>query len=88
MPDRVCFVTGGASGIGAQCARQFARQGELVVIADINERLGQAVVSEIHKEFGQGRAIFVLCNVMKGGAIRSALEEAINAYGRLDVAIK
>ena len=37
MKDKVCIVTGGASGIGLAIARSFAGGGAKVVVADINE---------------------------------------------------
>jgi NAD(P)-dependent dehydrogenase (short-subunit alcohol dehydrogenase family) len=50
------IVTGGASGIGEASARQLALLGAHVVIADLNEELGQQVASEIG-------GIFVKCDV-------------------------
>jgi len=50
------IVTGGASGIGEACARQLATAGSRVVVADLNEELGQAIASEIG-------GLFVKCDV-------------------------
>ncbi len=50
------IVTGGASGIGEACARELAAAGSRVVVADLNEELGQAVASEIG-------GLFVKCDV-------------------------
>ena len=44
-------VTGGASGIGAACARQLAARGATVVVADLNEDAGRQVAQEIGGEF-------------------------------------
>ncbi|PVH68260.1 NAD(P)-binding protein [Cadophora sp. DSE1049] len=44
---RRVLITGGASGIGAGCARLFVTHGAHVVIADLNEELGKAVVTEL-----------------------------------------
>ncbi len=41
--NKVCVVTGGASGIGAACARAFADEGAKVVVIDINEDGAEAV---------------------------------------------
>jgi NAD(P)-dependent dehydrogenase (short-subunit alcohol dehydrogenase family) len=43
----VAIVTGGASGIGAACARQLAAKGAKVLIADLQEEKGNALASEI-----------------------------------------
>ena len=50
------IVTGGASGIGEASARQLAQLGARVVIADLNEELGQVVAKEIG-------GLFVRCDV-------------------------
>jgi NAD(P)-dependent dehydrogenase (short-subunit alcohol dehydrogenase family) len=44
-------VTGGASGIGAACARQLAAKGAKVVIADLNATTGEALAAEIGGAF-------------------------------------
>ena len=36
LKDKVCVITGGASGIGAACAQLFLREGAKVVVADVN----------------------------------------------------
>jgi NAD(P)-dependent dehydrogenase (short-subunit alcohol dehydrogenase family) len=41
------LITGGASGIGAEMARRFTREGALVVLADINDDLGRTVATEV-----------------------------------------
>ncbi|MCU1390371.1 MAG: dehydrogenase, short-chain alcohol dehydrogenase like [Ilumatobacteraceae bacterium] len=50
------IITGGASGIGEASARQLAALGARVVIADLNEALGQQVASELG-------GLFVRCDV-------------------------
>ena len=45
------LVTGGASGIGAACARALAAQGAQVVIADLNAEKGEALATEIGGAF-------------------------------------
>ena len=45
------FITGGASGIGAEMARRFTREGASVVIADVNDTLGKALAVEVGGEY-------------------------------------
>jgi NAD(P)-dependent dehydrogenase (short-subunit alcohol dehydrogenase family) len=44
VQDKVAIVTGGASGIGAACAATLAREGAMVVVTDLDDPRGQAVV--------------------------------------------
>ena len=45
------FITGGASGIGAEMARRFTREGASVVITDVNDTLGKAIAVEVGGEY-------------------------------------
>ena len=57
MEDEVAIVTGGASGIGAACAATLAREGAKVVVTDLDDTSGQAVVDNIGTAGGE--AIFL-----------------------------
>ncbi len=45
------FITGGASGIGAEMARRFTREGASVVVADVNDTLGKQIAVEVGGEY-------------------------------------
>jgi NAD(P)-dependent dehydrogenase (short-subunit alcohol dehydrogenase family) len=45
------FITGGASGIGAEMARRFTKEGATVVVADVNDTLGKQVAAEVGGEY-------------------------------------
>jgi 3-hydroxybutyrate dehydrogenase len=47
LSGRTALVTGGASGIGAACARELASRGAVVTVADIDDVGAKAVASEI-----------------------------------------
>jgi 3-hydroxybutyrate dehydrogenase len=47
LGGRTALVTGGASGIGAACARELAARGASVTVADVNEVAAKALVEEI-----------------------------------------
>ena len=49
------FITGGASGIGAEMARRFSTEGATVVVADVNDTLGKEVAASVGGYHRAGR---------------------------------
>jgi NAD(P)-dependent dehydrogenase (short-subunit alcohol dehydrogenase family) len=47
LNGRVALVTGGASGIGASCVERLACEGALVVLSDVQDTLGAALVEKL-----------------------------------------
>lgn len=47
LSGKSALITGGASGIGAACARELARQGATVTVADVDEASARALADEI-----------------------------------------
>jgi len=81
---KVAFVTGAASGIDRAAALAFAREGASVVVADVSEQGNQETARMIEEQ--GGRALAVRCDVTRGEDVRAALDKAVEAFGRLDVA--
>lgn len=80
----VAFVTGADSGIGRATATLFAARGYATVLADLNEAGGMETQAMIREAGGDCR--FIACNVADDESVRSAVEQAAAAYGRLDAA--
>ncbi|WP_435356395.1 SDR family NAD(P)-dependent oxidoreductase [Emticicia sp. SJ17W-69] len=83
--NKICLVTGAASGIGKATALSFANEGAKVVVSDINEEAGNLVVDEI-KNKGQ-EAIFVQCNIGKREDIANLINTTIHIFERIDYAV-
>ena len=81
---KVAFVTGAGSGIGRATALAFACAGASVTIADISAA-GLAETEGQMKEMG-AQVLAVGCDVTKSADIKSALDQTIARFGRLDAA--
>ncbi len=76
--NKVTVVTGGASGIGAACSRNFAARGAKVVVADLNEAGAKAVAAE----FG---GLGVGCNVGEEAGINALIKATEDHFGPIDI---
>ncbi|MEU2750991.1 glucose 1-dehydrogenase [Streptomyces collinus] len=80
----VAFVTGAGSGIGRTTAVAFARAGARVALADLSAD-GLRETARLVEGAG-GQALALACDVTSEDDVRSALDDTIQAFGRLDVA--
>ena len=85
LEGKVALITGGSRGQGATEAELFVKEGARVVVADILEPEGNAVVAQI-REAG-GEASFIRLDVTSEDDWQDAVEFTLNTYGRLDILI-
>lgn len=85
LQGRVAIVTGAAQGIGRVVAREMAREGAAVVIADIQEERAQRVREELASE--GARVIAVRVDVREPQSVRAMVEAAVEAFGTVDVLV-
>jgi 3-hydroxybutyrate dehydrogenase len=85
LMDKVCIVTGSASGIGREIALTYVREGGKVVIADLNLDAAEAVAAEIR---GQGgKAMSVAMDVTDEAQVNAAIASVVLAWGGIDVLV-
>jgi len=77
---RSVIVTGAASGIGAETARLFAREGATVFASDIDDEGGARLAAE-----AQGDVRFVHCDVTDTASIKALMDHAAAETGGIDV---
>ena len=82
LDGRTIIVTGGASGIGAALASGFAAEGANSVIADLDLDAAEAVAAKIAASGGAASAFRV--DVTDRDAVREAIAQTVERYGRLD----
>jgi NAD(P)-dependent dehydrogenase (short-subunit alcohol dehydrogenase family) len=83
LKNRVAFVTGAGSGIGAAGAEALAREGALVVVTDRDGKAAAAVASQIIEEGNKAKALKV--DVMDDDELVSAIGKVVRDEGRLDI---
>jgi 3-hydroxyacyl-CoA dehydrogenase/3-hydroxy-2-methylbutyryl-CoA dehydrogenase len=76
------LVAGGASGLGEATARRLYAGGARVVIADLNEDRGRAVVGKLGE-----RASFVTTDVTDADSVQAAVDEASDLAAPLRIAV-
>ncbi len=83
--NQVAIVTGAGQGIGLEICRQLAMQGASVVLNDIEASLAEDAALSIQKENGICIAYPGDCSDV--GFIQNMVDEAVNHFGKLDIAI-
>ncbi|GAA2060254.1 SDR family oxidoreductase [Catenulispora yoronensis] len=85
VSDKSCLVTGAASGIGRATALALAAEGARLVTADIDTAGLEALTAELEAD---GRTVVsVTGDVSDDADVRNMVNSALDAYGRLDVAV-
>jgi NAD(P)-dependent dehydrogenase (short-subunit alcohol dehydrogenase family) len=85
MNSPVVLVTGALTGIGRATAIAFAREGNRVVVSGRREEAGQALAAEL-RALGT-EAEFLRADVRFEAEIRSVVEQTVERFGRIDVAV-
>lgn len=85
VDGKVAFVTGGASGLGEAMVRLLVAEGARVVVADLSDPRGEALVAEIGE--GETRAKYVHLDVADEHAWDRAMEATLAWAGKLNVLV-
>lgn len=85
VKGKVTIITGAASGMGASHARLFAREGARVVVADILEAEGRAVVEDIVANGGE--AVFERLDISSEADWERVMDAATSHFGPLDILV-
>jgi 3-hydroxybutyrate dehydrogenase len=83
--DKVCIITGAASGIGKEIALTFAREGGRIVVADLDREAADATAAEIAATGAS--AMGIAMNVADEEQVNAGVARAVLAWGGVDVLV-
>jgi meso-butanediol dehydrogenase / (S,S)-butanediol dehydrogenase / diacetyl reductase len=79
LEGKVIIVTGGADGIGRECALAYAREGARVAILDHNLEAAKATAAELGV-----RCVAFFADVADGVSVQAAMTSALGEFGGID----
>lgn len=79
LDGKVAIITGGASGIGEGTSKLFVEEGARVVIADIQDEMGEALAAALGED-----SFYQRTDVSREEDVRGAVDAAVRRFGRLD----
>ncbi|KUF32761.1 short-chain dehydrogenase [Lysinibacillus sp. F5] len=85
MGQQVVIITGAGNGIGRETAKLLATQDKALVLVDFDEKSGQDTLHAVKEH--QQQAIFVHADVSKSQDVKKYVEDAKEAFGRIDAFI-
>lgn len=85
VAHKVILITGGAQGIGAATARLLASEGARVVITDVVDDIGKALVKEIMNDGGEAR--YYHLDVSQESEVQNVMKSVYDEWGELHVLV-
>lgn len=92
LEGKVAIITGGASGFGESTVRLFIQHGAKVIIADVQDQLGNTLCKELQQGSSSNNSCkkvifitYVHCDVTKDSEVQNVINVAMSKYGKLDI---
>jgi NAD(P)-dependent dehydrogenase (short-subunit alcohol dehydrogenase family) len=85
MDKQVVLITGGLTGIGRAAAMAFAKRGASVVVAGRRDEAGKLLAEELRSHGSE--AEFINADVRHEDDVRTLVDQTVERFGRLDVAV-
>jgi NAD(P)-dependent dehydrogenase (short-subunit alcohol dehydrogenase family) len=86
LRDKVAFITGGGSGIGAALVEAFAAQGAKVAFVDIAEEESRQLCDKLARTYGAA-PLFIPCDIADVAGLQAAIAQAARALGDIGVLV-
>jgi len=90
LAGRIAVVTGAASGIGEACARKLFSLGSTVVISDVNEERGNAIVHDLKSNLQKGNkadALFMKVDMSNGHETNEFSGKVLDKFGSVHILV-
>ncbi len=82
---KTVFITGGASGIGKECAKEFGHRGANVAIADWNKDNNLQTEKELKAQGIKAKAYLLDVKIYED--VKSTIQQVVEDFGSLDIAL-
>ena len=86
LAGRAALITGGGEGIGRGMARRMAAEGAAVVVADIQEALGEQTARALRDDFG-AESFAIATDVRDRDQVLAALDATVSRFGAIDILV-
>jgi NAD(P)-dependent dehydrogenase (short-subunit alcohol dehydrogenase family)/rhamnose utilization protein RhaD (predicted bifunctional aldolase and dehydrogenase) len=87
LENKIVIVTGGAQGFGEGIVQGMINEQANVVIADLNEKKGLTLTTQLNKSNQKNEALFVKTDVTETDSVVNLIAETVKHFGGLDVFI-
>ncbi len=87
LKNKIIIITGGAGLLGRSFVDCAARQGGIIVIADINKTAGNKFIQDLNAESLNEKGLFVEVDITSEKSIVSMIETIHKRYGRIDALV-
>ncbi|KAE8287634.1 15-hydroxyprostaglandin dehydrogenase [NAD(+)] [Larimichthys crocea] len=85
LNGKIAVVTGAAIGIGKAMTEKLLQNGAKVTLIDVNETAGKNLMETLQKEYGQGKTLFMKCDVESEEQIKDAFHKTTETFGGIDI---
>ncbi|XP_046435294.1 peroxisomal hydratase-dehydrogenase-epimerase-like [Neodiprion fabricii] len=88
IKNKTVLITGGANGLGFAYATELLRNGAArVAVLDLKNSNGEEAEKKLNSTSGNGKALFIVCDVTKPEELEAAFAKTVKEFGGLDIVI-